>query len=90
MKQLLALMFISMTLAACDTQVKDFVDAVAPDVPTTPPISTAGTNAFKVSPGETTAVSANLRLKANVTPTQHKMTSAQLGMTVGISRLTRQ
>ena len=91
MKHMIALIILSMTLAACDTQVKNFVDAVAPATPpTTPPAPTAGTNAFKISPGQTAAVSANMGITATVTPTQQKMTSAQMGMTVGISRMTRQ
>lgn len=91
MKKSVALAVMALLLSACDTQVKDFVRGVdaggTSDQPSTPPNPVGAS--IKVSPGSVVSQSTSMSLRATVTPTNVRTTSAALSMTVGISKRSR-
>jgi hypothetical protein len=90
---LLFITAIGVTLVGCDASVTDFVKSArpsnipAPNIPTDPvnPISN-GANQFKISPSKINSKSANASLTANITPTRQVLSSANVGIEVGINR----
>ncbi len=89
MKKLILLSLSALTIAACDTQVKNFV-SIPSQAPLTPaPFVPTGNSQLKISPGSVMATSAANGIQATITPTQQKMSSASLGMQVGISKMSR-